>query len=265
MTTEFISTYADTLAANFQLQIDAQSEDQLKAPVGNLIKAIGIQANLDANWRSEARADDVRGRPDLGISIDQLLVGHIELKAPGFGARPERFRVNSPNGRQWKRFQELPNLIYTDGSEWSLYRTGERISRVRISDDVREGGSRSLDETQLPKFLNLVNDFLLWQPIVPTTAQGLAAFLAPLTRILRDEVADALDRDNGSEQSRLRRLANEWRGLLFPESEDAQFADAYAQTLTYGLLLAKFEGQRTCNLPKRQPHFRRNMGCLPRP
>ena len=31
-------------------------------------------------------------------------------------------------------------------------------------------------------------------------------------------------------------------GLLFPESDDAQFADAYAQTLTYALLLAKFEG-----------------------
>ena len=242
MTTEFISTYADTVAANFRLQIDAQPEDQLKAPVGDLIQVIGRQANLEVNRRSEARADDVRGRPDLGISIDQLLVGHVELKAPGFGARPERFRANSPNGRQWKRFQELPNLIYTDGSEWSLYRTGGRVSRVRISDDVREGGSRSLDETQLPKFLNLVNDFLLWQPIVPTTAQGLAAFLAPLTRILRDEVADALGRHNGNELSPLRRLTNEWRGLLFPEAEDAQFADAYAQTLTYGLLLAKFEG-----------------------
>ena len=31
-------------------------------------------------------------------------------------------------------------------------------------------------------------------------------------------------------------------GLLFPEGDDAQFADAYAQTLTYALLLARFEG-----------------------
>ena len=240
--TEPISTFADRVADNFRLQIDAQPEDQLKAPVGDLLSAFGRQVNLEVNWRTEVRADDVQGRPDLGISIDQLLVGHIELKAPGINVRPEDFPGRSHNGQQWKRFKELPNLIYTNGSEWSLYRTGKRIARVRISDDVREGGSRSLDETQLPKFLNLVNDFLLWQPIVPTTAQGLAAFLAPLTRILRDEVADALGRNNGNELSPLRRLANEWRGLLFPEAEDAQFADAYAQTLTYGLLLAKFEG-----------------------
>ena len=42
--------------------------------------------------------------------------------------------------------------------------------------------------------------------------------------------------------SPLRPLANEWGDLLFPMGSDAQFADAYAQTLTYALLLAHFEG-----------------------
>ena len=44
------------------------------------------------------------------------------------------------------------------------------------------------------------------------------------------------------EASPLRALASEWSGLLFPEGDDAQFADAYAQTVTYALLLARFEG-----------------------
>ena len=44
------------------------------------------------------------------------------------------------------------------------------------------------------------------------------------------------------EASSLRALASEWTGLLFPEGDDAQFADAYAQTVTYALLLARFEG-----------------------
>ena len=44
------------------------------------------------------------------------------------------------------------------------------------------------------------------------------------------------------EDSPLRPLADEWGGLLFPMGSDAQFADAYAQTLTYALLLARFEG-----------------------
>ena len=59
-----------------------------------------------------------------------------------------------------------------------------------------------------------------------------------MTRVLRDDVQAALAREN----SQLRRLANEWGGILFPEGDEAQFADAYAQTVTYALLLARFEG-----------------------
>ena len=77
-----------------------------------------------------------------------------------------------------------------------------------------------------------------WQPVVPATSRGVAEFLAPLARILRDEVSSDLARGD----SPLKALANEWGNLLFPEADDAQFADAYAQTLTYALLLAKFEG-----------------------
>ena len=237
-----IHVFADEVADNFSQHIDAQPEDQLKAPVGNLLRDIGQLTGTEVvRWRTEVRADDLHGRPDLGISVDQLLLGHIELKAPGAGARPERFSARSRNGEQWKRFQALPNLIYTDGSEWSLFRSGKRISRVRVADDVSESGSDGVEESRLSTLENMLRDFLLWQPITPATAQGLAEFLAPLTRILRDEVATALER-GANAQSSLRRLALEWSGLLFPESDDSQFADAYAQTLTYALLLAKFEG-----------------------
>ncbi|MBA2557723.1 MAG: N-6 DNA methylase, partial [Chloroflexi bacterium] len=34
----------------------------------------------------------------------------------------------------------------------------------------------------------------------------------------------------------------DWRAFLFPDADDNQFADAYAQTVTYALLLARFSG-----------------------
>ena len=37
----------------------------------------------------------------------------------------------------------------------------------------------------------------------------------------------------------LRGLKEDWRKLLFPEAGDAQFADGYAQAVTFGLLMAK--------------------------
>ena len=175
----------------------------------------------------------------MGVTVDELLTGHVELKRPGVGARPEYFKGR--NRSQWEKFKALPNLIYTDGAEWSLYRSGELRSRARIAADISQGGAKALDPSTLGALRGLLRDFLYWEPVVPGKAEGLAKFLAPLARLLRDDVNAALEREG----SPLRALANEWSGLLFPEGDDAQFADAYAQTLTYALLLARFEGAET--------------------
>ena len=233
---QIVNSFADDLENNFKQPVSAQPEDQLKAPVGNLIRDTGSLTGLDVASRTEVNPDDIDGRPDLGVTVNQLLTGHVELKRPGMGARPENFKGH--NRSQWEKFKALPNLIYTDGGEWTLYRFGEKQLRTRIASDVGHGGAKAVDTDALDDFHELLRAFLYWEPIVPGTAEGLAKFLAPLARVLRDDVKTELARDGSS----LRTLANEWSGLLFPEGDDAQFADAYAQTVTYALLLARFEG-----------------------
>ena len=233
---ETLHTYANEVRAKYEVQVNAQDEDALKSLVGDLLSAVGGVWNIESEWRSEARAEGDIGRPDLGITAGGLLCGHVELKAPGRGARPEGFRGR--DREQWNRFQALPNLIYTDGSEWSLYRDGKRIARVRIAADVSDEGAAGLDAAGVSKLEGLLHDFLRHKPIAPGTARGLAEFLAPLARLLRDEVRDALD----SDENHVRQIADDWRGVLFGDAEADQFADAYAQTVTYALLLAQFEG-----------------------
>jgi len=46
-------------------------------------------------------------------------------------------------------------------------------------------------------------------------------------------------RANGTRHQGLTDLAKDWRKLLFPEAKDAQFADGYAQAVTFGLLVAR--------------------------
>ena len=233
---EYLAGYAESVAANFRQHVAAAPEDQLKAPVGDLVNAMGRMMGHAVDYRTEVLVDNIEGRPDLGITLDGQLIGVIELKAPGEGARPETF--TGRNREQWERFKAFPNLIYTDGAEWSLYQNGEYLSRVSITDDIRNGGKRALIAKELRSLEKLFRLFLEWGPTAPATAQGLANYLAPLTRILRDDVTSSLSQP----YSPLPELVREWEGLLFPEGNDAQFADAYAQTLTYALLLARFEG-----------------------
>lgn len=131
--------------------------------------------------------------------------------------------------------------------EWTLYRSGERIGKlIRLAGDVTKDGAKAAEHDDAARLIELLRDFLGWQPITPSTPRALADMLAPLCRLLREDVLIALK----SPASNLSNLANDWRSFFFPEADDPQFADAYAQTLTYALLLARVSGASDLSIDK---------------
>ena len=236
-----LQDFAATVTAAFSNLASAEPEAQLTTPTENLVVQIADEIGFPATLRRETRA--VGGRPDFGVEVGGALCGYIELKAPGLGARPQSFKMR--NKEQWKKFQSLPNLIYTDGNEWTLLRDGQTIGiTVRLAGDVKVDGASSATAENAEKLEALLRDFLTWQPIVPSQPRELAKLLAPLCRLIRTDVLTAVEDEN----SGLHLLAQEWRRTLFPEADDAKFADSYAQTLTYGLLLARVEGAGTLTI-----------------
>ena len=173
----------------------------------------------------------------------------LELTKQALRSRPRRrrraSRFKGHNREQFKRFSSIPNILYSDGNEWALYRSGKRVGKVvRLSGDVAADGGKAAASQDAEALEAILQDFLLWEPIIPFSKtgkidfKGFAELLAPLCRMLRDDVTDALkDAD-----SPLVRLAEDWRHLLFPEASDEQFADAYAQTAAFALLLGRSEG-----------------------
>jgi len=231
-----LKTYASDVTSKFALPIEFNLEDQLKGPITALLKGIGSALKLAVEVVTEVHADQL-GRPDLGIAVKGLLAGHVELKAPGKGADPNKFKGNDKE--QWERFKNLPNLIYTDGNDWALYRSGQPEGKmVRLAGDVTAQGQAAIGSADAEAILALMQDFLRWEPIVPASPSALAKMLAPLCRLLYSEVLSAIQIPD----SNLSLLAADWRKYLFPNADDKQFADAYAQTLTYALLLARLSG-----------------------
>jgi hypothetical protein len=179
----------------------------------------------------ETPLPNIKTRPDLAVTCADLLVGFIELKAPGKGADPKKFTGHDKD--QWERLQSLPNLIYTDGQDFSLWRYGERVDTiVSLIGDLRTAGDK-LDGPHA--LLVLFESFLSWAPIAPKDAKQLADVSAKLCRLLRNEVAEQVAAKN----STLTRLAKDWRKVLFPAASDDQFADGYAQAVTFGMLMAR--------------------------
>ena len=218
-------------------------EDQLRAPFEALMNTVGAETGKDVVCTGETPLPNLQGRPDYGVMVSGLLTGHVELKAPGKGVQQQKFTGHDK--QQFNRFSQLPNILYTDGNDWALFRQGKMEGkRVRLSGDVSLDGAKSVGKQDAAKLLPLLTRFLEWKPVIPQDSGGqidLRAFakqLAPLCKFLRDDVLEAL----GNETSQLKHVAQGWRNLLFPQADDAQFADAYAQTVTFALLLARSLG-----------------------
>jgi N-6 DNA Methylase len=213
----------------------------MRGPLERLLQSVATALGLCLVPRGEASLSDLRVRPDYAIEIDRAICGHLEVKAPGKGANPAVWKPTSHDARQWEKLKLLPNVLYTDGNEWALYRDGVRVGNlVRLRGDVRTSGSRlAPPDSELARVLAA---FLRWSPTPPRTLNQLVRSVAGLCRLLREEVAEALIRERTSEEAiPFTHLAADWRELLFPEATDAEFADGYAQTVTFALLLARVE------------------------
>lgn len=215
--------------------VTGEPEDQIRAPFEVLLLDLAELCGLKRSAVvpvGESSLAELKTRPDYAVSVGNALVGFIEVKAPGKGADPRRFK-DRHDREQWDKLRSLPNLIYTDGNEFSLWRSGEPEGGVvRLTGDIETSGAKLQAPSAL---LALFEDFFRWQPFPPRDAKQLAVISARLCRLLRDEVSEQLALNSPA----LTALASDWRKLLFPEASDAQFADGYAQAVTFGMLMAR--------------------------
>lgn len=210
-----------------------EPEDQLRAPFEHLLVDLAALAGIkQVAAVGETTLRHLQTRPDYAVTVSKALVGYVELKAPGKGADPRKFK-DKHDREQWEKLQSLPNVLYADGNAFSLWRSGALEGAVvRMIGDVETSGADLDAPTALTA---LFENFLSWEPQPPKSAKELAETSARLCRLLRDEVTEQLAEKNDA----LSALKTDWRKLLFPDADDLTFADGYAQAVTFGLLMAR--------------------------
>lgn len=199
-------------------------------------------------------------RPDYAIMVDGVLTGYVELKAPGKNIDPTSFTKKSHEYRQWQRLRNLPNLLYTNGTEWRLYRYGEPVltstgyDAVHMHGSFSGHGTLSAPDALATFFLN----FLRWVPAPITSADQLVETLAPLAALLREEMLlglSAQEKTYKAEQAKAKKkgeedfvippplvgLRKDWRDTLAPSTSNEEFADSFAQTVVFSLVVALSE------------------------
>ncbi|MGH3930419.1 MAG: type ISP restriction/modification enzyme [Pseudonocardiaceae bacterium] len=215
-------------------------EQVLRRSLVALVKEIGARHGLQVAPVGEATSPGLRVRPDHAVQVNGVVCGYIEITKAGLGADAPALK-GERSRRQWERLSNLPNLMYTDGTSWARYETGARQGEIVTLD-----GSLSGDDLRVssPSFERLLVTFLRWAPSPVRGVGALVRAIAPACRLLRDEVADQLTRERAAVNAGepVSGRAAEWRRTLFPTADDGEFADGYAQTVTFGLLYARSRG-----------------------
>lgn len=243
---ELVSIFGSDAKAKLRGDV-GQPEAAIRKPLDVLVTSIGKKLDLKVVAFDEVSDVERNVRPDYAIQVNGAITGYLEVKAPGENLDPAAFKGH--NLRQWERLKDIPNLLYTNGIEWRLWHAGEPAGDpgYLMGGTLNEAGGALLGSD---RFEVIVNDFLRWEPLEITSVRKLVSTVAPLTRLLRGEVLDTLAAERRAINSPGGKLshqlflgmANEWKSLLFPGADDAEFADGYAQTVTFALLLAKSEG-----------------------
>lgn len=200
------------------------------------LRELAAELGHDVRIIQQYRQSEV-GAPDFGVRFPSGSVSFVEAKAPDKNLG----RLTGHDRAQFERYKRLLNLIYTNYSELHLYQEGELRARAELVPaqclEPRQSYATILSTHNVAPAMELLSRFLAFQIPPIRSVRGLAGHLAPAAWLVRDAVREAME--TGPEDSPLHQIYGEFRDVLFYELDLARFADAYAQTLAYGLLLAR--------------------------
>ncbi len=219
-----------------------------ETPIGEHTEHTGrsvLQALLNefkgagATVQHEPKRQTGKGAPDFKVSKKGAILGYVEVKSINTTKEELDAILKSD---QIKRYRSLSgNIILTNYLEW-IWLDRERIRdrKVLASKEDLEGRSIRVSAARAEDVRRLIEGFFSEAPQGIGKSEDLAKALAVRSRLLRDELAEELYRqDREKRPGRLAGLLEVFRKQVFHELTVKDFADAFAQMLAYGLFLAK--------------------------
>lgn len=181
------------------------------------------------------------GNPDFRVWDGKArITGYIEAK------KPETLHLDpiavTP---QLKRYLEtFPNLILTNFFEFRLYQHGELTQSALIASPINATQMKKTPPLQdVAEMDSLLERYFEFDLPAITDPQSLADALAKRTRFLRDEILHIMKLEYREEedapQKGLPGFYEAFKKMLISKLSIEQFADLYAQTLTYGIFAAR--------------------------
>ncbi|AUS70618.1 type ISP restriction/modification enzyme [Lactococcus lactis] len=244
---KIIKKYFDQVKEAFAL---GNTETAYNAPIMQLLANFDCQP-IDI---SGARARNVGENIDLKLwrlgdttSETEPFAGVEVKKIGGDDDRAKAQRLTET--------KQFGNIIWTDNRIWEFWHLDgnnqpQRYTAIKLID--LQKGQLVLLEENISLFTSLVQDFMLQSPTQIKSSSKLAEYMAIHARTIRDVISGVLKEDEQkmpliNEHQQKLPMFGELYGLyqkirteLSSELKTSDFADMYAQTIVYGLFIARY-------------------------
>ncbi|MDG4977307.1 type ISP restriction/modification enzyme [Lactococcus lactis] len=259
---KIIRKYFEQVKEAFAL---GNTETAYNAPIMNLLANFECQP-VDT---SGARARNI------GENIDLKLwrIGEIASETEPF-AGVEVKKIGGDDDRakaqRLTETKQFGNIIWTDNHRWEFWHLDEHkepkmYTGIKLIDVDVKTRSLTLVEENISLFISLVQDFMLQSPKQIKSSGKLAEYMAIHARTIRDVISGILGSNEqglpliNDERQRTRPMFGELYGLynkikteLSSELKTADFADMYAQTIVYGLFIARYNDSTPENFSRNE-------------
>jgi predicted helicase len=183
-----------------------------------------------------------RGAPDFKFLFNDTEIGYLENKKIGIDLDEWMKEEKEPfkKDRQFSKYKTLTdNLIATDYLRW-IWIYKDTIKEVRLCEKTELSNKTiKLSEQNCNDLRDLINDFLSQKPQEIVKARDLAEKLSKPTRTIKEEINDIVTDSESDKTSRIIGTYKVFKAEISENITPEDFADAFAQTLTYSLFLTK--------------------------
>ena len=211
------------------------TEASFYSTLENFIQEISKSKNINNITITQQPKRLSAGTPDFTIRRSKELIGYIEAKDIGIHLD------DVENDKQIEKYKnEFDNFILTNYFDFWLWRRNEKEWILKVNTSV--GELTTLKANQAPpikneqEFLNLIETFFRFAIPERKSAKSLAIELAIKAKLIPSFIIEEL---NNNVETEIDRVYKAFKEYLIPDLSKEDFADIYAQTITYGLFMAR--------------------------
>ncbi len=235
-----LETYIESINADFQTNVT--TEHSYRGALKVLLQNILNEGRTKKETNKIAVINEPKrkeyGAPDFELRQDDIAISFIETK--GLGDKDLLGTNDKKHKEQFDRYKKaITTIAFTDYLRFFLFENGELSLSATIGEIKDNEVVLSDDEQQISLFLQIIGKLGDAKPQPVRSAKLLAIVMANKAKVIANILNRAMEKGENAEDVELHNNLLSLQKFLVHDMTVEQFTDFYAQTILYGLFIAR--------------------------